>query len=158
VVFNIALIAALTGVFNPINGGVDFVKVSAGGVIVGGILGWIVASLLAQIDDYLVETTMTTCLAFGSYLLAEYLHTSRVLAVVVAGLFCSSLGSKGMSPTTKIVVSNFWEYLAFIANSLVFLLIGATVNISQLGEHLGPILVAIGAVLLSRAAVIYLVP
>jgi CPA1 family monovalent cation:H+ antiporter len=125
-------------------------------MVVGGILGWGAASLLAQIDDYLVETTMTTCLAFGSYLLAEYLHTSGVLAVVVAGLMCSSLGSKGMSATTKIVVSNFWQYLAFVANSLVFLLIGVTINIVQLGSYLIPILVAIAAVLLSRAVVVYL--
>lgn len=155
VIFNIALLASVSGAFDPAGGLIDFIRVSAGGVAIGGVLGWGVARGLAHIDDHLVETTLTTCLAFGSYLVAERLHTSGVLAVVAAGLLCGSLGNRGMSPTTRIVVSNFWEYLAFIANSLVFLLIGVTINIYQLASSLGPIAVAIGAVLLSRAIVVY---
>jgi CPA1 family monovalent cation:H+ antiporter len=60
-----------------------------------------------------------------------------------------------MSPTTKIVVSTFWEYLAFIANSFVFLLIGLTIRVSQLTMNTGPIVGAILAVLVSRAVVVY---
>jgi CPA1 family monovalent cation:H+ antiporter len=155
VVFNIALVAALAGTFDALGGVVDFIRVSAGGLAIGGVLGWAVARLLAQIDDYLIETTLTTCLAFGSYLLADRLHTSGVLAVVAAGLFIGRLGSRGMSPTTKIVVYNFWEYLAFLANSLIFLLIGLRINVSQFASYLGPTLIAIAAVLLSRAVVVY---
>jgi CPA1 family monovalent cation:H+ antiporter len=155
VIFNIALAAAISGVFNPLGGISDFVRVSVGGVAIGGLLGWGVSRLLAQIDDYLVETTLTTCLAFGAYLLAEQLHTSGVLAVVTAGLFIGYLGRQGMSPTTRIVVTNFWEYMAFIANSLVFLLIGLSINVSEFTSYLGPIVVAIAAVLLSRAVVVY---
>ncbi|HLY27630.1 MAG TPA: Na+/H+ antiporter [Aggregatilineales bacterium] len=155
VLFNIALAVALTGAFDPVGGLFDFVQVSLGGVAVGSILGWTVARLLVHIDDHLVETTLTTCLAFGSYLLATSLHTSGILSVVAAGLFCGTLGTKGMSPTTKIVVSTFWEYLAFIANSFVFLLIGLTIQFSQLSESIGPIVAAIVAVLFSRAVVVY---
>jgi len=155
VVFNIALSVALTGVFDPVGGIFEFVQVSVGGVVIGSLLGWAVARLLVHIDDHLVETTLTTCLAFGSYLLAVFLHTSGVLSVVAAGLFCGTLGTKGMSPTTRIVVSTFWEYLAFIANSLVFLLIGLTIQISQLAGSIGPIAAAIVAVLFSRAIVVY---
>jgi CPA1 family monovalent cation:H+ antiporter len=60
-----------------------------------------------------------------------------------------------MSPTTRIVLFNFWEYLTFVANSLVFLLIGLDVNIPQLVAAIGPILVAVLAVLGSRALVVY---
>lgn len=134
---------------------VDFVRVSAGGALVGLGLGWLVSLLIARVDDYLIETTLTTVLAFGSYLVAERLYMSGVLAVVVAGIVCGNAGTRGMSPTTRIVLFNFWEYLAFVANSLVFLLIGLEVNIPQLVSQIVPIAVAVAAVLLSRALVVY---
>jgi CPA1 family monovalent cation:H+ antiporter len=115
----------------------------------------LVAQLIARLDDYLIETTLTTVLAFGAYLLAERFHVSGVLAVVAAGIVNGNLGPHGMSPTTRIVLFNFWEYLAFIANSLIFLLIGLDVNIPHLAANLGPIAVAVFAVLISRALVVY---
>jgi CPA1 family monovalent cation:H+ antiporter len=60
-----------------------------------------------------------------------------------------------MSPTTRIVLFNFWEYLAFVANSLVFILIGLDVNIPQIVANIGPIAVAVIAVVMSRAVVVY---
>lgn len=133
----------------------EFLRVSVGGLAVGAGLGWLVALAIARIDDYLIETTLTTVLAFGAYLLAERIHTSGVLAVVAAGLVCGTLGPRGMSPTTRIVLVNFWEYLAFIANSLLFLLLGLDVDLSQLAAALGPIAVGVVAVLASRALVVY---
>jgi Na+:H+ antiporter len=103
----------------------------------------------------LIETTLTTVLAFGAYLLAERLHFSGVLAVVAAGLVNGNLGARGMSPTTRIVLFNFWEYLAFVTNSLVFLLIGLQVNIPQIAANIRPIAIAVVAVLVSRAVVVY---
>jgi len=78
-----------------------------------------------------------------------------VLAVVAAGLITGSLGPQGMSPTTRIVLYNFWEYVTFLVNSLVFLLIGLDVDIRALLGAWQPILWAIGAVLLARAVVVY---
>lgn len=133
----------------------DFTRVSAGGLLAGAALGWVVSFLIARIDDYLIETTLTTVLAFGAYLVAEQLHVSGVLAVVAAGLVCGTIGRQGMSPTTRIVLENFWEYGAFVANSLVFLLIGLDVNIPQLVANGGAIGVAVLAVVASRALVVY---
>jgi monovalent cation:H+ antiporter, CPA1 family len=165
VVFNLMLTAAAAAAVNgegqALNGFdlgraiVDFLVVSMGGVAVGGLLGWLIARLIARLDDYLIETTLTTVLAFGAYLIAERLHFSGVLAVVAAGLINGNLGPRGMSPTTRIVLFNFWEYLAFIVNSLVFLLIGLQVNIPQIVANIGPIAVAVLAVLVSRAVVVY---
>jgi CPA1 family monovalent cation:H+ antiporter len=155
VVFNIVVAIALVGHFNPVDGIVDFLKVSAGGLMIGFALGWATAQLIARIDDYLIETTLTTVLAFGSYLVAERLHVSGVLAVVAAGLVCGNLGPRGMSPTTRIVLFNFWEFVAFLANSFVFLLIGLQVNIPALLAAWQPVLAAIAAVLIARAIVIY---
>jgi CPA1 family monovalent cation:H+ antiporter len=119
------------------------------------LLGWLIARLISRLDDYLIETTLTTVLAFGAYLVAERLHFSGVLAVVAAGLVNGNLGPRGMSPTTRIVLFNFWEYLAFVTNSLVFLLIGLQVNIPQIAANLGPIAIAVLAVLVSRVVVVY---
>jgi len=156
VLFNLALAGALSGAFGIWEGAVDFLWISAGGLVVGLLLGWITAQILARVDDYLIETTLTTVVAFGSYLLAEQMHVSGVLAVLAAGLVTGSLGSRGMSPTTRIVVFNFWEYAAFLANSAIFLFIGLTIDIWVLAQTWRLILWAIAAVLVSRAAVTYL--
>jgi CPA1 family monovalent cation:H+ antiporter len=88
-------------------------------------------------------------------LIAEQLHVSGVLAVVMAGLVNGNLGPRGMSPTTRIVVLNFWDYVAFLANSAVFLLIGLQVNVSGLVTHADKILWALAGVLAGRAIVVY---
>jgi CPA1 family monovalent cation:H+ antiporter len=163
VLFNLVLAGTLaTAATGPGLGGLslatalfDFVRVAAGGIAVGFALGWLVAQLIARVDDYLIETTLTTVLAFGAYIVSERLHVSGVLAVVSAGIVNGNIGPRGMSPTTRIVLFNFWEYLAFVANSLVFLLIGLSVNIRQIAANPGPIAVAVAAVILSRALVVY---
>jgi CPA1 family monovalent cation:H+ antiporter len=155
VVFNLTLVAALTGRFNLVQGIADFLRVSAGGIVVGLTLGWLIAQIIARIDDYLIETALTTVLAFGSYLVAERLHFSGVLAVVAAGLVNGNMGPQGMSPTTRIVLFNFWEYAAFLANSFIFLLIGLEVDVPTLLAAWQPIVFGILAVLVGRAIVIY---
>ena len=167
VLFKLMLVAALPAAVSVAGGetqnesfyfltsAVDFVRVSAGGLLVGVGLGWVVAQIIARVDDYLIETMLTTVLAFGAYLVAERFHVSGVLAVVAAGILTGNIGLRGMSPTTRIVLFNFWEFLAFIANSLVFLLIGLDVNLREIGANIFPISVALAAVLLSRALVVY---
>ena len=158
VVFNIALTAALTGAFDPVAGVFDFVRVAAGGIAVGFALGWLGAQLMARVEDRLVVTTLTTLLAFGSYLAAEWLHVSGVLAVVIAGLLAGNVGLASATPTTKIMLFNLWDYVGFLANSLVFLLIGLEVDLTELWSNLGPISVAVGAVLIGRGVVVYGMP
>ncbi len=155
VLFNLMLAVAVTGQFNLLQSLGDFVRVSLGGIVVGLILGWLVSRLIAQIDDYLIETTLTTVLAYGAYLVSDQLHFSGVLAVVAAGLVNGNLGTQGMSPTTRIVLFNFWEYLAFLTNSIVFILIGLQVNIPSLIGSWQPILWAIGGVIVARILVVY---
>ena len=155
VMFNIVLAIALTAKFDPVQGVADFIRVAAGGTIIGLASGWLISRIIARVDDYLIETTLTTVLAFGSYLLADQLHFSGVLAVVAAGLVNGNMGPQGMSPTTRIVLFNFWEYVAFLANSFVFLLIGLQVNVPSLVAAWQPIFWAIVAVLAARVVVVY---
>jgi CPA1 family monovalent cation:H+ antiporter len=133
----------------------EFFRVATGGILLGLFLGWVISKLISRIDDYLIEITLTTVLAYGSYLLAEQLHFSGVLAVVAAGLITGRIGPQGMSPTTRIVLYNFWEYITFLVNSMVFLLIGLEVDLHAFAASWQAILWAIGAVLLARFIVVY---
>jgi CPA1 family monovalent cation:H+ antiporter len=157
VVFQLVLAIAIAGAgsFNLANGIIDFLVISGGGLAVGLLLGTLVSELIKRIDDYLIETTLTSVLAFGSFLIAELLGVSGVLAVVAAGLVNGNIGPRGMSPTTRIVVFNFWEYAAFLANTFVFLLIGLQIDLTALFQSWQLILWAIAAVLIARAASIY---
>ena len=146
--------------FNLLQAIVQFFVVAVGGLAIGGLLGWLVSLLIARVDDYLIETTLTTVLAFGSYLVAEEIqiagtHLSGILAVVAAGIVCGNIGPRGMSPTTRIVLFNFWEYLAFLANSLIFLLIGLDVDIPLIMKYINDIGIAVVAVLVARVVVVY---
>lgn len=133
-----------------------FLIISVGGLLVGGVLGIVISQIIERIDNYLIEITLTTVLAYGSYLLAEeVLHVSGVLAVVAAGLATGNTGPKGMSATTRIVLFNFWEYAAFLANSFIFLLIGLEINLELFLQNGSAIGWAIFAVLAARVVSIY---
>lgn len=133
-----------------------FLIVALGGLLVGAILGIIASQIIERIDNYLIEITLTTVLAFGAYLVAEeVLHVSGVLAVVAAGLATGNTGPRGMSATTRIVLVNFWEYAAFLANSFVFLLIGLEIDPALFLENGDMIVIAILTVLVARAVSIY---
>jgi CPA1 family monovalent cation:H+ antiporter len=134
----------------------NFLLISGGGLLVGYILGTLISQAITRIDDYLIETTLTTILAFGSYLVAEEIfHVSGVLAVVAAGLVNGNIGPRGMSPTTRIVVFNLWEYFGFLANSFIFLIIGLQIDLPKMLAFWPRIGVAILAVLAARAVAVY---
>ncbi len=157
VLFGLALSAAQGSGGSLFQAVGEFAFVAVGGLLLGGALAWLTSQLIARIDDHLIETTLTTVLAFGAYLAAERLHVSGVLAVVAAGIVCGDVGPRGMSPTTRIVVFNFWEYIAFLANSAVFLLIGLHLDLTAMLGAWRPILWAIAGVLVSRAIATYLI-
>jgi CPA1 family monovalent cation:H+ antiporter len=107
-------------------------------------------------DDHLLEITLTTILAYGSYLLAEHLQVSAVLSVVAAGVVIGNYGSRtGMSAGTRMAVNSFWEYTAFLVNSLIFLLIGLQIKFDLLVKYGVQIGVGILLVLVARVVVVY---
>ncbi|SRR5579884_707269 len=104
---------------------------AGGGVLVGFVCGFLVSRFVKHIDEPLIETTITIVTAYGVYLLADFAHMSGILAVIVAGLIFGSYGqSQGMSERTREVVDNFWNMAAFLVNALLFLLVGAQLNLS----------------------------
>ncbi len=156
VLFNLMLVVAVSGKFNLGESVLQFVVTAGGGLLVGAIIGVLVSQVIGRIDNYLIETTLTTLVAYGAYLIAEYgFGVSGVLAVVAAGLASGKIGPRGMSPTTRIVVFNFWEYAAFVANSFIFLIIGMQIDPAMLVENGAAIVWSILAVLLARAVMIF---
>ena len=155
VVFNLMVTIVISSAFDPLASAFDFLTVAGGGLIVGLVLGALISRMVSFIDDPLIETTLTTVLAFGAYIVAEHFHVSGVLAVVAAGLISGNIGPRGMSPSTRILVFNFWEYAAFLANSVVFLLIGLQIDLQLLLEDWQVIVWAILAVLVARAVSVY---
>lgn len=155
VMFGLMLSTALNGGFDIRQSVTQFITVAGGGVVVGVVLGLSVSQFIKRIDDSLVETTLTTVLAFGSYLLAETFHVSGVLAVVTAGIISGNTSQSSMSASTRIVVYNFWEYAAFIANSFIFLLIGLAIDLRLIFENWQAIAWAILAALVARVVSTY---
>jgi Na+:H+ antiporter len=129
----------------------------AGGAVLGSTLGYLASRITGTVDDPQIEITLTTILAYGSYLLAFHLHLSGVIATASAGLMLGNFGAKrGMSAGTRTAMQSFWEYISFVMNSLVFLLIGLEIHVRELLQNWASVLLAIGAVFLGRALSIYL--
>jgi CPA1 family monovalent cation:H+ antiporter len=160
VLFQILLAGLVAGQLNTGKGIGQYVLAVAGGAALGAALGYLVSRITGTIDDPEIEITLTTIVAYGSYLVAYHLHWSGVIATASAGLMVGNYGAKnGMSPQTRAALVSFWEYLAFVMNSLVFLLIGLEVHISAFARSWRPVLFAIVAVLVARACSVYaLVP
>ena len=139
----------------------SFATIAGGGVAVGAAVAG--AALLAAwgAEEHLVETALTAVVAYGSFLAAEKLGVSGVLATVTAGLLLGNLGvlaeperATTITPRGREFVLAFWEFAAFLANSFVFLLIGlalAHVGFPLDGRPLGIVALA----LVGRAAAVY---
>ena len=127
------------------------------GLLIGAVVGFLGARLTGQIDDPLIEMTLSTVLAYGSFLLADSVHASGPLACVATGLIHGSYGRAfGMSRRTSEHLDLLWEYLGFLANAIVFLLVGFTVDLGELVDEGWPVAVAVVAVVAVRAVVVRL--
>jgi CPA1 family monovalent cation:H+ antiporter len=95
-------------------------------------------------------------LAYGTYVIADVLHESGVIATVVAGITLGSYGRRiGMSERTQEAIDTVWEFLAFVLTAIIFLLVGLAITAGDLVEAGAAIIVGIVAVLIGRALVTY---
>jgi CPA1 family monovalent cation:H+ antiporter len=160
VLYGILFGAVSTAHFGIITGIRDFAVEVAGGMAVGAVLGYAFGAVTRRIEDPEIEITLTTILAYGSYLLAQSLHVSGVIATVAAGLMIGNVGVRtGMSSRTRIALWSFWEYASFLINSILFLLIGLKVRVGDLFRMWPAVVLTIAAVLAGRVLTVYgLVP
>jgi len=138
------------------------ITMSGGGILIGLIVGLAGLLVAGRTGDHLVETAVTVAASYGAFLLAENFHFSGVLATIVAGLVIGTAGVRatgrrlGLSRQGRIFALAFWEFLAFMANSAVFLLIGVSasrIDFNALGYT--SLFVAIVIMLVGRAASVY---
>ena len=126
-----------------------------GGVLCGAVVAAIALLVSGRTQDHLVEITMTTVAAYGSFLLADRLHLSGVLAALTAGLVMGNYAEGVVTARGREAVLAFWEYAAFVANSLIFLLIGFQTASSNMLTFWFSAGAAILLVTLGRAIAIY---
>lgn len=128
-----------------------------GGPLLGLLVGWIVARFLMLVNDHLIETAVTFSVAYGSYLLGTALHTSGLLAVVCAGLVMGSYGrNRSLSQRAQEAAQDVWEFIGYLANSLLFLLLGIQIGDTNLLRAIPAILWALLGVIAGRALIVYL--
>jgi CPA1 family monovalent cation:H+ antiporter len=152
---SIVLESVLAGSADIGKGVLHFGAVVGAGLGVGAVVGALASLVMRWIDDAMIETTLTTIAAYGSFVLAEQFHVSGILATVVAGVVCGSYGApRHMNASTRLAVASFWEYLAFALNSVVFLLIGFEVPLADVLATFTVTLLAYAAVTVARAAVV----
>ncbi|HBB33174.1 MAG TPA: sodium:proton antiporter [Cyanobacteria bacterium UBA8803] len=134
----------------------QFFAVVGIGIGIGSAIGFGISYLTQRFDLPLVEQSLTLVSAYGTYIITEDLGGSGVIGVVTTGLILGNFGSRiGMNPRTRIIVTEFWDFLAFFVNSIVFLLIGDQVHFAILGENLGTIAITVGAMIVTRAIALY---
>jgi CPA1 family monovalent cation:H+ antiporter len=123
-----------------------------GGLVFGGAMGWAVYRMLKTVDAYNVEVLLTLAIVTGGYALAQYLHVSGPLAMVVAGLLIGNRGrSLAMSERTVHHLDTFWELADEFLNAVLFVMIGMEVLLLHLAPgYLAAGLLAIPLVLGAR--------
>jgi monovalent cation:H+ antiporter, CPA1 family len=127
-----------------------------GGLMIGGTIAYLLMVLAGRTPDYLVEITFTTLAAYGSFFVAEHYRCSGVLAALTAGLVVGNFRTSGsISTAGRQAIGPFWEYIAFVANSLIFLLIGAQEAQQHFQGLWAPLFASIALVTFGRAAAIY---
>ncbi len=129
-----------------------FLREAGGGLLYGAILGYIGFYLLRSIDDYKVEVLITIAIVMGGYELANMMHISGPLAMVVAGIITGNKGKReAMSDQTRDYLGKFWELVDEVLNAVLFLLIGLEMLVIE-ANHLLIIvgIISIAVVLLSR--------
>ena len=156
VVLYVILLKAFGGApLDPAQGLGNFLLVVFGGAVLGLGLGSLTARVLEQIDDRLVEVTLTLVVAYGAFLLAEHLHLSGVIAVAVAGLAIGNEGLLRTPETSRASIVLFWEIVAFLVNSIVFLLIGFALRLDRLIGDAGSVAIVFAVLLAGRALIVY---
>ena len=158
VVFGV-FIAIATGSDGPMtftDASLHFVRVFFGGMLVGGVTGLLFTGIVRLLQDTVTKSLATILSAYFSFVLAEsFLHVSGVMSVLVTGLILGHMIHHARPDTTVGFIQELWEFNAFVANALVFLLMGVVTTTSMFEERWLAMLIGIAAVLVARAIGIF---
>ena len=154
---------------NAFTGFLSFTSMIIGGIVFGSLVGVIFSKVLEKIkDNEKVEITLTMIVAHITFIFAELisenvliggheLRISSIIATVVASMVIGNYGRYKISPRVEEYMDKFWEYFAFVANSLVFIMMGSLFAKLFSGDKtfLVPIFIAILVVTIARVVAVY---
>jgi len=164
VLFAIA-VGAVYAPISPAQAVVTFAGIVAVSVAIGLVTGFLAARVIGLVRDHLIELTITVVLAYGSYLLADQIHESGVIATVTAAIVLGNLGparvrweagAEAGAEAGSDAIDTVWEFIAYLLTAVVFLLVGLAIPPARLLDSIGPIGWGIAAILIGRALVVYL--
>ena len=122
--YRIAVAAIVSVSYSVLDGAVDLVLVSAGGVVIGLAIAWVVAQAHRRLEDAMIQIAVTLITPYAAFIAAEQAHTSGIIAAVVSGLYLGWKSTEFFAPTTRIQAWSFWEVMVFLLEALLFILIG----------------------------------
>jgi CPA1 family monovalent cation:H+ antiporter len=153
-VFTAVLATILSGAPSIGDASLRFVEIAAGGTVIGLAVGFLGLLLLRFAADAPLEILATLVIAYGSYLAADVVHASGIVAVVVAGIVVARYGSAiGRLHGSQLL--GFWSLLAFVLNAMLFILVGAALPAWQLVPVLGFVVAVFVIMLVTRALPVY---
>jgi CPA1 family monovalent cation:H+ antiporter len=153
VLYRFAVAATLAGTFSWTEAGLAFIGLGLGGAAIGWAIGRAAVWAIRRLDDTLLETAMSFIACFAAFFAAEFIHVSGVIAVVVTGLVLGR-AQHGFSARTRRDSRTVWEFIEFVMNSLIFILIGLQLNgildrmEQESGWRLALLAIALSAVLI----------
>lgn len=153
-VFSAVLATILAGSPSIGDAVVRLVAITAGGAAIGVAVGFLGVALMRVAEDAPLEILATLVIAYGSYLAADLVHASGVVAVVAAGVVIARYGSAtGKLHGTQLL--GFWSLLAFVLNAILFILVGAALPAWRLVPVAGFVVATFAIMLLTRAVPVY---
>lgn len=129
IVIFMTIFASIIGSATGGNAFLEFLRVAIGGIVVGGVVGWLIIGWIKRVfNDALIEITVVIGAAYLTFFLAENIfHVSGVIAVVTFGISMAGPGKTRVSPGVTHFLHEFWELAAFIANTLIFIIVGVVI-------------------------------
>lgn len=150
VLSSILLAAATGGSASLVGGVVDFLAVFGGGALIGAIIGFVAGLALPWLDR-LPGAALSLAVAYGTFVLAEaVLGFSGVMATAAAGMALAGIAPSRGSLEVRELWHQLWDALDYVANALLFLLVGLVIGVALLVEHLAAVLLAVAVVLVAR--------
>lgn len=133
-----------------------FVRSVGGGVLLGGLCSYVACKLIGMVDDDHIEIMLTIGLVFGTFQLAEYLHVSPAIAIVIVGLVFANMSEQVMTEPARATLYTFWSVIDEVLNTVLFVLVGIISLLVPVDtQRIILALLAIGIVLFARWVSVY---
>jgi CPA1 family monovalent cation:H+ antiporter len=153
-VFTAVLATILSGAPSAGDAALRFVEITVGGTAIGLAVGFLGLALLRFAEDAPLEILATLVIAYGSYLAADVVHASGIVAVVVSGIVVARYGTAiGRLHGPQLI--GFWNLLAFVLNAMLFILVGAALPVWRLAPVAAMVVVTFLIMVITRAVPVY---